>query len=69
MQCDRDQALFNDFLSSSADLIVFGPSRARTVNNGAGCIFTSIVFAASFHREPQGQTLILCKTKFRLSHL
>jgi len=64
MQCDRDQALFNDFLSSSADLIVFGPSRART-----GCIFTLIVFAASFHREPQGQTLILCKTKFRLSHL
>lgn len=32
----------------SADLIVFGPSRACTVNNGAGCIFTLIVFAASF---------------------
>lgn len=30
----------------SADFIVFGPSRAHTVINGAGCIFTLIVFVA-----------------------
>lgn len=51
----------------SADLIVFGPSRACTVNNSAGCIFTLIVFAMClaglFHREPQGQTCEFMQNK------